>query len=178
MILQYFKKKENEYKIKADKLYLEILHKARLIIKKNYFIEINFDSSFEIITILLVFYIKNFNKDDSIKKNKVNEELIKIFISDLDKSMREIGIGDMSIGKHVKKYVKKFYYRVKILDPLINDLLSKEFIDYLNSLKLINIESVSPYTTSAPSKCSSTFSFARYNNLRPVAVVDAAISFK
>ncbi|MBT3776942.1 MAG: hypothetical protein HOI06_05715 [Pelagibacteraceae bacterium] len=139
MILQYFKKKENEYKITADKLYLEILHKARLIIKKNYFIEINFDSSFEIITILLVFYIKNFNKDDSMKKNKVNEELIKIFISDLDKSMREIGIGDMSIGKHVKKYVKKFYYRVKILDPLINDLLSNEFIDYLNSLKLINI---------------------------------------
>ena len=73
MILQYFKKKENEYKITADKLYLEILHKARLIINKNYFIEINFDSSFEIITILLVFYIKNFNKDDSIKKNKVNE---------------------------------------------------------------------------------------------------------
>ena len=140
MILQYFKKKENEYKIVADKLYSEILHKARLIIKKNYFIEINFDSSFEIISILLVFYIKNFNKDDSIKKNKVNEELIKIFISDLDKSMREIGIGDMSIGKHVKKYVKKFYYRVKILDPLINDLLSKEFIDYLNSLKLINID--------------------------------------
>lgn len=140
MILQYFKKKENEYKITADKLYLEILHKARLIIKKNYFIEINFDSSFEIITILLVFYIKNFNKDDSMKKNKVNEELIKIFISDLDKSMREIGIGDMSIGKHVKKYVKKFYYRVKILDPLINDLLSNEFIDYLNSLKLINID--------------------------------------
>jgi len=139
MILQYFKKKENEYKITADKLYLEILHKARLIIKKNYFIEINFDSSFEIITIFLVFYIKNFNKDDSMKKNKVNEELIKIFISDLDKSMREIGIGDMSIGKHVKKYVKKFYYRVKILDPLINDLLSNEFIDYLNSLKLINI---------------------------------------
>lgn len=139
MILQYFKKKENEYKITADKLYLEILHKARLIIKKNYFIEINFDSSFEIITILLVFYIKNFNKDDSMKKNKVNEELIKNFISDLDKSMRELGIGDMSIGKHVKKYVKKFYYRVKILDPLINDLLSNEFIDYLNSLKLINI---------------------------------------
>jgi hypothetical protein len=140
MILQYFKKKENEYKIIADKLYLEILYKARLIIKKNYFIEINFDSSFEIITILLVFYIKNFNKHDLIKKNKVNEELIKNFISDLDKSMRELGIGDMSIGKHVKKYVKKFYYRVKILDPLINDLLSNEFIDYLNSLKLINID--------------------------------------
>ena len=45
----------------------------------------------------------------------------------------------MARGKHVKKYVKKFYYRVKILDPLINDLLSNEFIDYLNSLKLINI---------------------------------------
>ena len=32
-------------------------------------------------------------------------------IEDLDKALREIGIGDMSIGKYVKKYVKKFYYR-------------------------------------------------------------------
>ena len=30
------------------------------------------------------------------------------FINDLDKSFREVGIGDMSIGKYVKKYVKKF----------------------------------------------------------------------
>ena len=142
MILQYFKKKENEYKIEADKLYSEILLKARILIKRNYFIEINFDSSFEIITVLLVFYMKYHNKDKVLKKNKVNEELIKNFINDLDKSMREIGIGDMSLGKHVKKYVKKFYYRVKILDPIINNFVINDFIDYLNSIKTINKDNI------------------------------------
>ena len=141
MILQYFKKKENEYKIEANKIYLEILMKAKEISKKNYFIEIDFDSSFEITTILLIFYIKYYNNVDLAKKNKVNDELIKNFINDLDKSMREIGIGDMSLGKHVKKYVKKFYYRIKILNPIISNLDSHNLIDYLNSInsiKLIN----------------------------------------
>ena len=129
MILQYFKKKENEYKNDADKLYLEILYKVKLLVKKNYLIEVDFNSSFEVTTIFLVFYMKYYNNANSIKKNKVNNELIKNFVNDLDISMREMGIGDMSIGKHVKKYVKKFYYRVKVLDPIISDLLSNNFVN-------------------------------------------------
>ena len=138
MILQYFKKKENEYKIEADTLYSEILSKAKKIANKNYFIEINFDTSFEIITILLVFYIKYYKKDNLDIKHKVSEELIKNLISDLDKSIREIGIGDMSLGKHVKTYVKKFYYRIKILDPIFKNLDIHNLISYLNTIKFIN----------------------------------------
>ena len=53
--------------------------------------------------------------------------------------MREIGIGDMSIGKHVKKYVKKFYFRIKIIDPIINDCDEIKLAQFLNSLKSINV---------------------------------------
>ena len=142
MILQYFKKKENEYKNEADRLYLEILNKAKLFVKKNYFIEINFESSFEVVSILLVFYINCLANNSSNKKKLVNEELIKNFISDLDKSLREIGIGDMSLGKHVKKYVKKFYYRVKILDPIIKGFDKIDFTEYLNTIKGINKDTI------------------------------------
>ena len=138
MILQYFKKKKNEYKVESDKIYLEILNKAKKLVNNNYFDKVNFDSSFEVITILLVLYIKHYNNFDHVKKKKINDELIKNFISDLDKTMREVGIGDMSIGKHVKKYVKKFYYRVKLLDPIIRDSNKVSLIDYLNSIKFIN----------------------------------------
>ena len=147
MILQYFKKKENEYKVRADKLYLEILHKAKILVNKNYFIEVNFDSSFEIIAILLVFHIKYHNEYNSENKKKINEELIKNLINDLDKSMREIGVGDMSIGKHVKKYVKKFYFRVKILDPIIKDFDNQLFVDYLNSINTINKDNIKNMTS-------------------------------
>ena len=62
---------------------------------------------------------------------KVNDELVSLFISDLDESLREKGIGDMSIGKYVKSYVKKFYFRISKF-PKNNNLYKNEsFIEYL-----------------------------------------------
>ena len=69
---------------------------------------------------------------------KVKEELMKNLVSDLDKSLRDVGISDMSIGKYVKKYVKKFYYRLKILDPIFEKDNNKELLNYLNSLEFVN----------------------------------------
>ena len=138
MILQYFKKKENEYKIKSDIIYLNILNKSKLLLNKKYFNEINFSISFEIISVLLIFYL-HFLKDKSIgSKKRINEELVKNLVNDLDKSLRDVGISDMSIGKYVKKYVKKFYYRLKILDPIFENDNNEEFYNYLNSLEFVN----------------------------------------
>ena len=138
MILQYFKKKENKYKIKSDKIYLNILNKSKELLNKKYFNEINFSISFEIISVLLIFYL-HFLKDNSTGlKKKINEELVKNLVNDLDKSLRDAGISDMSIGKYVKKYVKKFYYRLKILDPIFENDNNDEFIIYLNSLEFVN----------------------------------------
>ena len=138
MILQYFKKKENEYKIKSDKIYLNILNKSKLLMNKKYFNEINFSISFEIISLLLIFNL-HFLKDNNTSSNKkINEELVKNLVNDLDKSLRDIGISDISIGKYVKKYVKKFYYRLKILDPIFENDDNEEFYNYLNSLEFVN----------------------------------------
>jgi hypothetical protein len=138
MILQYFKKKENEYKIKADIIYLNILNKSKSLLNKKYFNEIDFSISFELISILLIFYLK-FLKDKNIdSNNRVNEELIKNLVNDLDKSLRDVGISDMSIGKYVKKYVKKFYYRLKILDPIFESDNYEELLNYFNSLEFVN----------------------------------------
>ena len=138
MILQYFKKKENEYKIKSDKIYLNILNKSKLLLNKKYFNEIDFSVSFELISILLIYYLKFLKHKDMHTKKRVNEELMKNLVNDLDKSLRDVGISDMSIGKYVKKYVKKFYYRLKILDPIFENINNDEFLNYLNSLKFVN----------------------------------------
>ena len=138
MILQYFKKKENEYKIKSDKIYLNILKKSNTLLKKKYFSEINFSVSFELISILLICCLNFFKNKDIDSKKKINEELIKNLVNDLDKSLRDVGISDLSIGKYVKKYVKKFYYRLKILDPIFENDNYEELLKYLNSLKFVN----------------------------------------
>ena len=64
--------------------------------------------------------------------------MVKNLVNDLDSSLRDIGISDMSIGKYVKKYVKKFYYRLKILDPIFENDDNEEFYNYLNSLEFVN----------------------------------------
>ena len=138
MILQYFKKKENEYKIKSDKIYLNILNKSKTLANRKYFNKIDFSISFELICILLIFHLK-FLKDKNVgSKKRVNDELMKNLVNDLDKSLRDAGISDMSIGKYVKKYVKKFYYRLKILDPIFQNDNYNELLNYLNSLKFVN----------------------------------------
>jgi cytochrome b pre-mRNA-processing protein 3 len=138
MILQYFKKKENKYKIKSDKIYLNILKKSKSLLDKNFFNEKDFGASFELISILLIYHLKLFINKDTSSKKRVNEELMKNLVNDLDKSLRDIGIPDMSIGKYVKKYVKKFYYRLKILDPIFENDNHDGLLDYLNSLEIIN----------------------------------------
>ncbi len=140
MILQYFKKKENRYKKSADNIYLNILDKAKKMTESKYFKFNNFNSSFELISILLILYFKNNKLKDNINHDKINQKLVENFINDLDKSMRELGVGDMSIGKYVKKYVKKFYYRLKIIDPIFENYNEEIFIKYLNSLKDIDVK--------------------------------------
>ena len=138
MILQYFKKKENKYKIKSDKLYLNILKKSKSLLNNKFFNEIDFSTSFELISILLIYHLKFFKNKDVKSKKRVNEELMKNLVNDLDKSLRDVGISDMSIGKYVKKYVKKFYYRLKILDPIFENDNNEELLNYLNSLEFVN----------------------------------------
>ena len=98
----------------------------------------NYNISFEIVSIFLIMFIrKNLLEDNRNLYLKVNDELLSLFISDLDESLREKGVGDMSVGKYVKSYVKKFYFRISKF-PKDNNLYKNEtFIEYLKITNLI-----------------------------------------
>ena len=139
MILQYLKKKENKEQIIATKLYKKILIESNFFLNQNNFFKvIDYKTSFEIVSIFLIMYIRiNLLESNRDKYSKVNEELVSLFIADLDESLREKGIGDMSIGKYVKSYVKKFYFRISKF-PSDNNLYKNEsFIEYLKMTDLI-----------------------------------------
>ena len=133
MILQYLKKKENKEQIIATNQYKKILTESKLFLNENNFFKIkDYKTSFEVVSIFLIMIIrKNLLENNKKIYLKVNDELISLFISDLDESLRENGIGDMSIGKYVKSYVKKFYFRINKF-PNDNYLYKNEsFIEYL-----------------------------------------------
>ncbi len=139
MILHYFKKKENKEQIIATHQYKKILSDSTTFINQNNFFKLkDFKTSFEIVSIFLIMFIrKNLLKDNRRFYLKVNDVLISLFISDLDETLREKGIGDMSIGKYVKSYVKKFYFRLSKF-PIDNILYNNpSFIEYLRVIDLV-----------------------------------------
>ena len=139
MILQYFKKKENKEQIIAIEQYKKILAESNIFLNENIFFKSkDYKMSFEIFFIFLIMFIRvNLLENNRKLYLKVNDKLVSLFISDLDESLREKGIGDMSIGKYVKSYVKKFYFRISKF-PNDNNLYKNEsFIEYLKITDLI-----------------------------------------
>ena len=139
MILQYLKKKENKVQIIAINQYKKILSESKLFLNENNFFKIkNYKISFEVVSIFLIMFIRiNLLENNRKLYLKVNDELLSLFISDLDESLREKGIGDMSIGKYVKSYVKKFYFRISKFPDDNNLYNNKSFIEYLKLIDLI-----------------------------------------
>ena len=139
MILQYFKKKENKEQIIATEQYKKILAESSIFLDENNFFRIkDYNISFEIVSIFLIMFIrKNLLEYNRKLYLKVNDELMSLFISDLDESLREKGSGDMSIGKYVKSYVKKFYYRIRKFPDDNNLYNNQSFIEYLKMIDLI-----------------------------------------
>ena len=139
MFLHYFKKNEIKEKKVSEYLFHQIIENAKKISKKEFFMNNNdFDSTFEIVSLLIIslFYgSKNNNNEDKI----INQELMNIFISDLDISLRLTGVGDMKIGKHVKYYVKKFYFRLPKLELVFDNQDYKKFKQYLLEFQFISM---------------------------------------
>ena len=141
MILHYFKKKENIEKNKAEEIYKIILYKSNILLNENnFFKKKDYNVSFELISIFIVFYFR-INIQYKINNfKKINENLIQLFISDLDESLRSKGIGDMSIGKYVKSYVKKFYFRLSKFQYVYKkneNIDEEELIKYLKHFNLV-----------------------------------------
>ena len=137
MFLQYFTRNENKDKIIARNIFNNLILTSKIILKKLLLKkEISFNDSFELVSLLIIcfFFSSKYNKNfDYIK---LNQNIMNYFTSDLDHSMRLLGVSDMKISKHVKHYVKKFYHRLSILKEIF---LKKKDVDFQNYLIKFNL---------------------------------------
>ena len=147
MFLKYFSIKRNSHKNKTLSFYQEIVDHSNHFIKnslndKHY----NFNEVFEIFSIVIVFYLKKLKDAKTQASKEISQKIIDNFIKDLDQHFREQGIGDMSIGKYVKKYVKKFYYRLKILDEVLKENEDIKVKNYIQKFGIANHGNVKKIT--------------------------------
>lgn len=96
----------------AKDIYLIILNRAREPHLYSVFkVPDTVDGRFEMITLhmfLVLRRLKGSNRND----NKSCQDLFDYMFTDMDLSLREMGAGDMGVGKRVKAMVQAFYGRV------------------------------------------------------------------
>jgi cytochrome b pre-mRNA-processing protein 3 len=54
------------------------------------------------------------------------QDLFDLMFGDMDRSLREMGVSDMSVGKRVKEMARAFYGRIDAYEPALGDLAQLE----------------------------------------------------
>ena len=138
MFLKYFKKKQNKNHNLYNYLYIDIITSTKKISNDILKIKnIDFVVTFEIVSILLFCIFFGYKNNTNHNFKFQNQKLMNLFITDIDHSLRLQGL-DMTLGKHVKIYVKKFYFRLKKLEKIFIDKDLLNFQLYLTNYNLKN----------------------------------------
>jgi cytochrome b pre-mRNA-processing protein 3 len=108
----FFKKKNKEIAELSITLYKLIVKQAR---KKEFYLNFKIpdtiDGRFELI--ILHFFLLERTLDKEIKKDQlIYKELLEIMYKDFDMSLRELGVGDLSVGKKIYQMTEAFSGRL------------------------------------------------------------------
>jgi len=147
----FFKKKKYNAKKLKDVLNKIIKISNSISFNKKFKIPESFYARYEIILILIfLLYLRLKNE----KVNKIKIQIICNYLFEyLDYSLREIGIGDLSVGKKVKTLARIFSFRMKSYEESVKidfkniKKLIKKFI-YKNKVKKGNLDNFYNYINS------------------------------
>lgn len=120
LIKSFFAK--DPLKAQGESLYAQIVAQAR---QPRFYTEWgvadSVDGRFDLLLIHAFLVMRRLNAIGP-QGQALGQSLFDVMFLDMDRALREMGVGDMSIGKHVKKMAEAFYGRVAMyeagfLDP-------------------------------------------------------------
>lgn len=76
------------------------------------------DGRFEMITLHLALVLKRLKQEE--KAKQLAQELVDLFILDMDNSLREMGAGDMGVSTRIKTMAQGFYGRLQAYDTALD----------------------------------------------------------
>jgi cytochrome b pre-mRNA-processing protein 3 len=102
-----------DFSDEAHGLYVQIVQQAR---RPAFFraggVPDTLDGRFDLI-LLHVFLVLERLRGEGPAAQETGQELFDVMFADLDQSLREMGVGDMGIGKRIKKMGQAFYGRIE-----------------------------------------------------------------
>ena len=100
----------------ANSIYLAAVQQSRRpLLYVEYGVPDTVDGRFDMIVIHVMLIIRRLRREGALAKD-MSQLVLNLMFDDMDRNFREMGIGDISIGKHVKKTAKAFYGRAEIIE--------------------------------------------------------------
>lgn len=103
----------------ADALYRAAVAQARHV---GFYTELGVpdtrDGRLELVQLHVILLLRRLQRGGA-EGQALGQALFDAFFKDLDRSLREGGVGDLSVGKYVKKIGQQFYARATALEPAL-----------------------------------------------------------
>ncbi|MGE3623194.1 MAG: ubiquinol-cytochrome C chaperone family protein [Bdellovibrionales bacterium] len=101
----------------ADPLYRACVAQARLpVFYTDFGVPDTVDGRFDML-VLHVFLVLRQLKGEA----RASQQLFDLMFADMDKNLREMGVGDMSVGKKIRPMISAFYGRAKAYEGALRD---------------------------------------------------------
>ena len=73
------------------------------------------EGRFEMIALHVALAVRRLRREGA-RGQALGQELFDLMFVDMDQSLRELGVGDLSVGRYVKRLARNFYARLAVLD--------------------------------------------------------------
>lgn len=75
----------------------------------------SFDGRFDYLSVLVHLVLRRL-RSEGVARDDIGQALFDVFFRDMDQAMREAGIGDMGVGKKIRKMAQAYYGRAAAYD--------------------------------------------------------------
>jgi cytochrome b pre-mRNA-processing protein 3 len=117
MIFGLFRRKKDEETISS--LYGAIVAQARSpVFYRDLGVADTAEGRFEMM-VLHVFMVLHRLKEEGEERRQLGQSLFNVLFLDLDRGLRELGVGDLKVPKKIRKMGESFYGRVKAYDEAL-----------------------------------------------------------
>lgn len=106
-------KKKNPYEQAVHEVYAKALDNTRKqMFYTEYGVPDTFDGRFDLLLLHIFMILHRMLKENPVSAESFNQALFDETFKDMDQTLREMGIGDMGIPKHMRKMMKAFNGRM------------------------------------------------------------------
>lgn len=144
-------KQKNPYEQAAQDIYQDILHQVRTpLFYSNCGVPDSFDGRFDLLMlhVFIVLHAVNLRSD---ARGDFGQALFDVCFTNMDQTLREIGIGDMGIHKHMKRILKGYNGRMHAYEETVSDMeafkaaLRRNVYGTLDAPEEVGVEKLADY---------------------------------